>query len=213
MPARYSKYLKYFHAFGDLIVLNLCFIISYFILFSELKPIFSSPYLELFAYLNVSWLLLLVIFKPYKISRISRSLKIIKSHITLVIIHLLLLTAFFVFELENNFKYSREHIILSYIFFSSAMFLWKFSSTFLLKVLRKKGYNFRNIVIAGYGELAEDLYKFFSLHPEYGLQFLGFFDNKASGSQIIGKLDDLTNYSLKNKIFAGFKRVISCYNS
>src|SRR5690606_14629341 len=64
----------------------------------------------------------------------------------------------------------------------------------------KKGFNFRNVVIVGYGELSEDLRKFFLLHPEHGYKLLGFFDNRHSSEKILGTYNDIQQYALENEV-------------
>jgi Undecaprenyl-phosphate glucose phosphotransferase len=80
------------------------------------------------------------------------------------------------------------------------IFLWKFSFLFWLKLYRSKGFNLRNVVVVGYGELAEDLTKFFKQHPEFGFKLMGFFDNQAENPKIVGKLETIREYSLANKV-------------
>ena len=65
---------------------------------------------------------------------------------------------------------------------------------------RKQGFNFRNVVIMGYGELAEDLKVFFRAHPEYGYRVTGVFDNRRKGNGIFGKMEDLKEFVTMNQV-------------
>jgi len=66
---------------------------------------------------------------------------------------------------------------------------------------RKLGYNYRKVIIAGYGESAEDLLDFFNKHPEHGYRFMGAFDNRQSRNDIVkGGLADIESFVKENSI-------------
>src|SRR5699024_2129669 len=166
--------------------------------FGSLDALFLPPYLDLFLYYNVAWVALVVILRPYKFSRISRVAAILRGHFTVVILHLLLITAFFV--IGNTYSFSRGQILSTYAILSLLIFTWKVFFVYLLRIYRKKGFNFRNVIIVGYGELSEDLRKFFLLHPEYGYKLLGFFDNRQKSERILGTFADIETYAQENDV-------------
>ena len=198
MQYRYSRFLNSLQVLGDLIVLNFAFLLAFYFKFNSLNIISSVNYLELFAFYNISWLVLTAIYQPYKISRTIVLSKVLRRQLSLIIIHLLLMTAFFV--VMKAFYFSREQIILTYVIFASADFLWKSFFFYSLQSYRSQGYNSRNIVILGYGDLALELKNYFKEHPEYGYKLVGFFDNRKKGPEIIGKLDDLKAFALENEV-------------
>lgn len=198
MPARFSKYINVIHWLGDLLIINIAFLLSYFLQFHTIAGIFHAPYLSLFLYYNAAWVALVLILKPYKFSRISRVAAILRGHFTLVTLHLLLITAFFV--IGNAYFFSRSQILTTYAILSFLLFGWKVCFVYLLRIYRKKGFNFRNVIIVGYGELSEDLRKFFLLHPEYGYRLLGFFDNRHQSDRILGTFSDIETYAKENDV-------------
>jgi len=200
MPGRYSRFLKYVHLIGDLLVVNLSFLGAFFIKFDSFTLLGNTPNLLLWSFYNVSWLILVALLKPYKIGRSTRALDIIKNHATIITLHLLLLTAFFVVNLNQVYSYSRLHIMLTFGFSFAGILFWKFVLIFWIKIIRTKGYNHRKIVIVGYGDLAEDLKNFFNFHPEFGFNVLGFFDNKPKANKVIGNLKQLEEFALSNKV-------------
>jgi putative colanic acid biosynthesis UDP-glucose lipid carrier transferase len=195
---RYSHFLNTLQILGDLLVLNLAFLCAYYAKFQVMDLLLRPNYLELFAFYNVSWLLLSALYQPYKISRTDRLAKVLRRQLNLIIIHLLLITAFFV--LGKAYYYSREQIMLTYIAFAVLDFAWKSSFFYSLRMYRKQGFNYRNVVIMGYGELAEDLIAYFRAHPEFGYRFIGAFDNKKTGNRIMGKMDDLKKFITENQV-------------
>jgi len=68
-----------------------------------------------------------------------------------------------------------------------------------LRYLRRKGYNLRYALIAGTGELAEDVLKRIELHPDLGIKVTGFLSNpespiqnsKVYGIPVIGSYRDI----------------------
>lgn len=198
MPARFSKYINVLHWIGDIIVINIAFLLSYYLQFNTLVGLLTPPYLSLFMYYNGAWIALVLILKPYKYSRISRVAAILRGHFTLIILHLLLITAFFV--IGNAYFFSRGQILSTYAILSILVFTWKVFFVYLLRIYRKKGFNFRNVVIVGYGELSEDLRKYFLLHPEHGFKLLGFFDNRHQSERILGTYADIEKYAKHNEV-------------
>lgn len=198
MPARFSKYINVIHWLGDLLFINIAFLISYFLQFNTFSGLLTPPYLNLLLYYNASWITLVIILKPYKYSRISRVAAILRGHFTLIILHLLLVNAFFV--IGNALFFSRVQILSTYAILSVLVFTWKVFFVYLLRIYRKKGFNFRNVIIVGYGELSEDLRKFFLLHPEHGYKLLGFFDNRHNSEKILGTFNDIQTYAIENEV-------------
>ena len=198
MPARFSKYINVIHWIGDLLFINIAFLFSYFIHFNTLVGLLTPPYLNLFIYFNAAWVTLVLILKPYKFSRISRVAAILRGHFSLIILHLLLVTAFFV--IGNAYFFSRDQVLSTYAILTILIFAWKVFFVYLLRIYRKKGFNFRNVVIVGYGELSEDLRKFFLLHPEHGFKLLGFFDNRHKSERILGTFADIEEYAKENEV-------------
>src|SRR5690606_36717894 len=127
----------------------------YFIHFNTLVGLLTPPYLKLFIYFNAAWVTLVLILKPYKYSRISRVAAILRAHFSLIILHMLLVTAFFV--IGNKYFFSSDQVLSTYAILTLLIFTWKVFFVYLLRIDMKKGFNFRNVVIVVFGELSEDL--------------------------------------------------------
>jgi len=195
---RYSKYLDTFHIIGDIIAVNLSFVAAYHLKFDTLQGILQYPYLHLLIWYNVAWLALTFFLKPYNISRASRVPDILRAYFTQIILHLLLVAIFFV--VNKAYYYSREHMLFAYILLTSGLIAWKIAVIYLVRIYRKKGFNYRNVIIVGYGEVAQELKKFFRLHPEYGYRLLGFFDDKVQNEQVIGRFETIKTYLKENQV-------------
>ena len=120
MPSRNSGYIKFVFGLGDAILLNIAFIIAYFINFNVLAGLAVPPYLELWILINVFWAVLVVAFKPYNVARTVTLKTLLKQHYALVLIHLLLITAFCFWN--KAFYYSRVQLVFFLCIFFNFIF-------------------------------------------------------------------------------------------
>lgn len=147
---------------------------------------------------GLGWVLLTILTNPYKIVRTIRIARIIRGHVTLVILHFLLLVSSLTYM--EGISVNKQSLLLSYLLFAILIIIWRVSFTYALRLGRIKGYNFRNVVIVGYGEVARELRKFFLVHPEYGFRFLGYFDDNAKEGIVRGRVDDIFRYVSKETV-------------
>ncbi len=198
MAKRYSKYIGLIHLLGDGLLINMAFVLAYWLKFDELTSLFAPIYINLFLYFSAAWFLLVLLFKPYKISRITRVAKVIRNGYFLISLHILSVLSFIL--LTKSYQYSREHLLITYALFGFFLFVWRTSLIYLLRIYRKKGFNSRYVVVIGYGKSGLELRKFFRLHPEYGFHMLGFFDDKHENDLVIGKVSDLKAFVKEHEV-------------
>ena len=182
MKHRFSHNIRSIHILVDFFLLNISFLASYFFKFGELDSLFNTPYSGVLFFINIAWLLSVLIVKPYQISRVSSTVPhILGKHFTSILLHACLVAAFFV-ALRIDY-YSREQIFVSYLILFVIASFWKGAFTYFLRTYRLQGYNNRRVVVAGYGELAEELNSFFLRHREYGYRLEGYFGNNLPATQ------------------------------
>ena len=198
MPLRYSKYISLIHFVGDLIIINVSFLLSYFIKFDNLLTFGDTKYPQLLIIFNVVWLVLNLVGKPYNIYRTTRVAKIVRRYISFVLLHLLIISSIWV--VFQAYFFSRVQLFATYAMFFFLLLAWKIIFAYVLRMYRKKGFNFRRVVVVGHGDIAVELLKFFKIHPEFGFKFMGFFDNKRSGENILGKFQDVQQFAKENDI-------------
>ena len=171
---------------------------AFFIKFGHFDFFQDFLYAEVYYFFNISWLILTALYKPFQIARTEVLSKVLRRQLSIIIIHTLVVTAF-IFN-GKKIDYSRELIIVTFLFIVLMDFGWKSMFFYMLQSYRSYGYNLRKVVIMGYGDLAEEMKKNFDEHPEYGYRLLGFFDNNKTGDGILGKMDDLKSYALENGV-------------
>lgn len=197
-----SKYIKLFLLMSDFFVLNFSFVLSLFIIFkkfslSEDKNIFS---LVLFA--NLIWILLIGVFNAYQIMRIepverilSRSIKMILSEISILFL--------VVYTLEFS-SIPKLFILIFSVLFIFISITIKVLSLYLLRYIRKKGMNNKNVIIVGVNKNGLELERILKKEVSFGYKVLGFFtvDQQESyaSSKIIGHVDEIFDYLEKHEI-------------
>jgi len=196
---RYSRYFNHIHIFFDTLLLNISFLLAYNIKFaSENYLVDNSEYLRLLLFFNIVWLLLLYITKPYNKTRIESNLisGVFASSLMVVFLHGFFITSFWV--VFKAYFYSREQLLFTYLLFIGFLLVWKVIFVSFLKYYRLKGYNSRNILIVGHGQLADELKVFFNKHPELGYRLhQPLYESETLDKE---KITSIRKYSESNEI-------------
>lgn len=195
---RNSTYINRINLFGDLLVLNTAFILSYLLKFDTMEGLATTSYLDLWLYVNVGWLLIALFFKPHELVRTSSFLHTLRKYVVYGLLHLSFIASLWV--LFKAYHYSREQLLITYLLFFAFLFLWKLSLIYVLRAYRRMGFNYRKVIIVGYGGLGRSLKMYFDRHPEFGYQFLGYFDRKYVGKDSLGTVQDIAAYVVANEV-------------
>lgn len=127
-------------------------------------------------YINVIWVLVTSIIKPYKLKRTTKFHQVLRVTYTVLFFHILLVFAFYVFEQSN--RYSRELLVLMYSILAISLFVWKIAFVLFLRWFRKKGFNYRNIIIVANEDNPIQLKAYIDNHPELGFRVLKIYEPK-----------------------------------
>ena len=188
---RYSKYIRPISISFDVLVITvLCLFF-----FKEL----NINCLYYLLYQTAAWAIIAFFIKFYEVYRFTTPVEITSKIVQQGILFLLVIIAFFPFSKQVLF--SGKAIAL----FMIASFTLITASKYLLFYYLKKyrivtGSNFRNAVIIGYTPEAIRLKELFDTRNDYGYRFLGYFSDKKSNSSVKGKLADLKDFVLINKV-------------
>lgn len=188
---RYSKFIRPISILLDLVVINL------FSLFFFRDLNINVPIYLLFQ--NLSWGLIAFLIGYYEVYRFTTPVEILSKIIKQQILFLLLVIAFFPFSKESIFSGKAIAFFILTVFL--IIILFKYLFFYYLKKYRiVTGSNFRNVVIIGYTQESVNLKKLFETRNDYGYRFLGFFSDKKSNENIIGKIKDLKSFILEKKV-------------
>ena len=198
---RYSKYIRPISIFLDLLVLTvLCLFF-----FKELN-LNNFYYI---AYQTVIWAIIAFFLKFYEIFRFTTPVEIASKLVKQSILFLLVIIAFFPFSKQANFS---GKAIVSFVFCSFVLITsFKILLFYYLKKYRiVTGSNYRNAVIVGYTPEAIRLKQLFQERNDYGYRFLGYFSNKKSNTEIIGRMEDLKSFVIEkdvNEIYCSLNEI------
>ncbi len=201
MPSthRYSNFFPLIFVIADLFCLNLGVSFANFDRFGS--PIYTNEsYLTLQIALNAIWLSVFFVSRLHEISREERLIDHLNKVLTALVINLSVVFA--LWFIAKPFYYSRQHLFVSYLGFTLLLLFWRTVWHYFIRYSRTKGYNLRNVVIVGYGELGVELEKYFKINPGIGYKFLGYFDDRKEEVErkYLGNLNQLKEYSLQNPV-------------
>ncbi|MCG9791802.1 undecaprenyl-phosphate glucose phosphotransferase [Flavobacterium algicola] len=188
---RYSKYIRPISILVDLLIIA----VLIQLLFSELTIQISNYTF----YLLVSWSIVAFIGDFYKVYRFTTQVEIFTKIVKQQIVFLLLAIVYFPFTANAQFN---EFVIVEFFVLSTlSVALAKFILFFLLREYRLvTGSNYRSTVIIGYSSQAIQLKKLFETKVNYGYHFLGFFSDKKSNDEILGKYEDVASFVIKHNV-------------
>lgn len=92
---------------------------------------------------------------------------------------------------------SRTFLVLLFLCGTLTLAAERYWALYLLHRARRKGYNYRVVLIVGSGPRAERFGREIQAHPEWGMRILGYVDEadrlglKVNGGSVIGGFDDL----------------------
>jgi Undecaprenyl-phosphate glucose phosphotransferase len=146
----------------------------------------SYPYLILLALILVVWGMAFKAFGLYRPRRISShfaEVRDIAQACSLAVLILVALTFFF-----KQYEFSRVVILYFWIFSILSVSLIRSSFREVLRILRRRGYNLRHILIVGEGVLARKVIERIHARPELGLHIRGLLvgDSRMVGEQVEG---------------------------
>lgn len=197
MKRRYSNFFPAAFITFDIVALNLAIVIANLIRFGEFIYL-DDHYSHLQLFLNLSWIAIFFSTRPNESNRESNLLDVINKVLLALVINLSLTFALWVGM--KAYYFSREHLFYTFLIFSGLILTWRIAFYYGIRYYRKKGYNFRRVVIVGKGSSSEGLLKYIENTPELGYVFHGFFDDHSKDPRVLGKVSELNNYCEENQI-------------
>lgn len=162
-----------------MLLLNLSYFVAYLYTFDSINSALHSPYFSMWGVINIGWLVLVLIIKPYVFSRVQFSASHLELRfLTLLAIHGALVSLYI--TATQGYYFSRLHLILTYGLFFALGSIWRMLFVWGLKQYRLRGYNHRTYIVVGGTEKVESLTRFYEMHPELGMNCLGYFGNNTT---------------------------------
>lgn len=184
---------------GDFVCLNVAFLFLLF-LFPEMLPNAESRKLVCLL-LNLSYLPVAFFFRyvhNMRIVYVDRLLLIASESVFFGFLIFLACMACVKVDLDSI------GLLFLFLFFFCFLNLWWLASNRILRYIRRRGYNFKRVIIVGAGSAGLSLYKELQSDAGYGLRFMGFFDQsktaKCEIQQLRGGIDDVPTFCIEKHI-------------
>jgi putative colanic acid biosynthesis UDP-glucose lipid carrier transferase len=198
-----SRYFKLAFVLWDLIVMNLAILLSFWMHFGSIARMDLKEVQTISLLSNLFWIFTLLNRDAYRIIRIERIESILLRMIKHLVFHVALI-GFFITVLDFH-DISRVRLVYFYVIFFMLLILSRVSFMKVLKNIRKRGYNFKNVVIIGANDKGKSIQKVLSKDLTYGYRVLGFFDDAVDpfaliSSPLLGGFDAIEEYIAREKV-------------
>ena len=205
----------------DALIVSLAFFLAYFLrehfhIFYKLDllpsahvvsgnlPSISEYLVALFFFVPV-WCAMLYLNGMYRSLRTRTLLEVVSIVIKSAFFGTLIFgTIVFLFKLEFV---SRIFFAIFLVVSMTFILIEKISLFSIMHNARKRGYNFRTLLIVGTGKRASSFAKKIQEHPEWGFQILGFIEDEVgrgieriNGKRVIGTLNDISAILHRNAV-------------
>lgn len=176
----------------DLLLLNLSYIGSYLISNERFSEFDSQDAQTVLVFSNIIWCFLARYFHAYRFIRLEPIERVLGRTFKLVF-YLMAAVFVIIVGLKYN-EVSRTRLLAFSSLFFVATTIGRIAFIAILKRLRRKGYNFRNVIIIGAGKAGFDIRATLSGDLSYGYRVLGFFDDTVSVPGVLGKTGEAITY-------------------
>lgn len=200
----YGFLIKWLIIFGDLIIINLLFILVYNWTKSYQLDDFNEKFRIVLLLLNFCYFLAISIVPVHIYKPVFFTDKVVQRSLSLVFFHAIaFITCLFFLRLEISIfpvKFVIYYYLLLFVIFS----LWRVIAREALKQYRKYGRNYKRVIIVGAGKNGMNLYAEMKKELAYGYNIFGFFDDnillKNTIPNYLGMTHEVEDFVLKNNI-------------
>ena len=198
MSSDKSNKLRVLFALGDVFHLALSLLLSYRFTFFNIN--LTDNYIFLNIIIILIWLLTAHFFKLFDYKRGARIDEVILDFVKSIIVHALIISVFLA-SLKSN-QFSRECILYSFFISYSILFIWRCFCWLLIKNYRKRGYNYKQVILVGNADKVSNIIQFFN-KKEHGYKLLAFFSDsqkKNTFSVPTFSISEVESFCLDNKV-------------
>jgi putative colanic acid biosysnthesis UDP-glucose lipid carrier transferase len=200
MAIGYSRYLKTIYAIGDFFLLNAAFGgVSLYIRYPDFHadPVFLAQFL----YVNLFWVITTFFTNIHKIDRGLRFEQILGQLARGFALFSFFMIAFL--YLFGDMLIPVFHFETKLAIFGVCFFIWRSLMALTISFVRRRGLNYRKVIIIGNGAPAVEMQKYFLHHPEVGYQLWGIFCDETdllAPNEIAGRVEDAKQFAITQKI-------------
>lgn len=199
---RHGYLIRWLIGVGDMFVLNFVFLFVFNLLGYTYTHAIANNHREVLLLLNFCYFFSLY-FVPVQLHLSVVFIdKIVQRAFSLVTVLVLLFATCLIFL--NVGDLMATFLVVYYVVALVSFALWRVFVRLSLKLYRRKGYNFKRVVIVGAGKNGMELYQVMKDDLSYGFNICGFFDDnialKDALPNYLGSTNEVKDYVLKHEI-------------
>ena len=199
---RHGYLIRWLIGVGDMFVLNFVFLFVCNLLGYTYTHAIANNHREVLLLLNFCYFFSLY-FVPVQLHLSVVFIdKIVQRAFSLVTVLVLLFATCLIFL--NVGDLMATFLVVYYVVALVSFALWRVFVRLSLKLYRRKGYNFKRVVIVGAGKNGMELYQVMKDDLSYGFNICGFFDDnialKDALPNYLGSTNEVEDYVLKHEI-------------
>lgn len=202
LDRRHGYLIQWLIGIGDMVVLNLMFILVYHELDSFYTKAIDNNLREVLLLLNFCYFFSLY-FVPIQLHRSIVYLdKIVQRAFSVISLLIFLFATCLIFLNVGDVLVT--FLVVYYVSTIVVFSCWRVFVRMLLKFYRRKGYNFKRVVIVGAGKNGMELYRAMRDDISSGFNILGFFDDNLALKDILpsylGTTDKVEEFAIAKDI-------------
>ncbi len=203
--SRYNYYINSLVKLVELSLLNALFALQFYFFESYLYQTITYRHNIFFLLLNVAYIpALLLEVRKFQNRRIFPAKLLFFNALKVSTIHLVCFLA--LLTLSQIYGISRVFIISFSLEYFVLLLLFWYLVSYLLRVYRKSGYNFKKVILVGSGRSVINLYNELTYEQAYGYKVLGIFLERNQDLDlpkdltVLGYIDDIFDFLKTNEI-------------
>jgi putative colanic acid biosynthesis UDP-glucose lipid carrier transferase len=188
---------------GDLLLINLFFVFIFYFFHNTafMGNVHSIGYITTFLFINLCYFFVASFIRFHISSNLIYIDRIVQKSFIFIVFYVTILTAgFSVFNIMNI---PIKAWIVGFICLSTLFITWHILFRIALKEYRRRGYNYRKVIIVGGGTNGVKIYESL-LFSDFGYRVMGFFDDDFNKKDILpnylGKVSEIEAYTKQGKV-------------
>lgn len=196
MKKRFYKYFPWLFVLGDIAVVSFSFFISNQ-LFQPFVDFKGLDYPNFPAFIMI-WMVITILKEDYKLSRTNEAEQTFGKLLSSLAWFLVIISMIWMPFHDNSLR------LLSFLYLSASLLvflgIYRVGVLLVLRKYRESGHNFRRAVILGTGGTSDQLAKVFRIRRDFGIKFLGYYDDQDSSGLTRGGISKFFEEAIEMKV-------------
>lgn len=196
MKKRFYKYFPWLFVLGDIAVVSFSFFISNQ-LFQPFVDFKGLDYPNFPAFIMI-WMVITILKEDYKLSRTNEADQTFRKLLSSLAWFLVIISMIWMPFHDNSLR------LLSFLYLSASLLvflgIYRVGVLLVLRKYRESGHNFRRAVILGTGGTSDQLAKVFRIRKDFGIKFLGYYDDQDSSGLTRGGINKFFEEAIEMKV-------------